>query len=241
MRELPLLLSVPHSGLWIPHEVDDLCSLSQEEIQADADAAAVEIFHPLQARVVGFVSTPISRTIVDVDRSEGHHRRWGDAGRRTSWGVPVYHTQPSRLTLEVLLQRYHRPFHERLQSKASSVPLGVDCHTMTSVGPPLGPDAGQPRPKICVGGGGRAIPEDWYQELILALQDSFRVPVSLDDPFRGGHIVRSRPGGIPWVQITLASTPWATDEEKAEALYAGLRVFCERVLDRSPRPLAVAG
>ncbi len=240
MRELPILVSVPHSGLWIPQEVDDLCALRPDEIVADADIGAAEIFHPLQARVVGFVSSPIARSIVDVDRSEGQHRRWGSAGRRTCWGAPVYHTQPSAQTIDVLLQRYHRPYHERLRSVATRVAMGFDLHTMAEVGPPMGRDPGQPRPKICVGGGRLGIREEWYQELVLALQEAFELPVSLDLPFQGGYTVRSRPGGIPWVQITLARTPWASDEDKAAALFAGLRRFCDQVLVPAPRPVTRA-
>jgi N-formylglutamate amidohydrolase len=55
-------------------------------------------------------------------------------------------------------------------------------------------------------------------------------PVSLNDPFRGGYITRSRPGGIPWVQIELSRAPFLSEESKRQRILAALQDFCGRVL-----------
>ena len=48
---LPFLLSVPHAGLTIPSEVEDICLLNQQDIIEDGDSGAAEIYLPLQRHV----------------------------------------------------------------------------------------------------------------------------------------------------------------------------------------------
>ena len=67
---LPLLLSVPHAGLVIPPEVQDLCALRKEEIIEDGDEGAAEIFLPLQREVSAMVTTLVARAILDMNRAE---------------------------------------------------------------------------------------------------------------------------------------------------------------------------
>ncbi|HKJ14723.1 MAG: N-formylglutamate amidohydrolase [Desulfobulbaceae bacterium] len=45
---LPLYISVPHAGIRVPPEVDDLCVLRRQDILADYDAGADAIYSPLQ-------------------------------------------------------------------------------------------------------------------------------------------------------------------------------------------------
>ena len=113
MTPLPLLLSVPHAGLEIPEEVEELNALSPEQIAADGDGGSREIYFPLRPRVRAFLSTPVARAFVDLNRAEDDRRLDGVVKLETCWQVPVYRQPLDAATVERLLERYHRPHHRR--------------------------------------------------------------------------------------------------------------------------------
>jgi N-formylglutamate amidohydrolase len=45
-------------------------------------------------------------------------------------------------SFKTLIEKYHRPYHQKLTRFAEQAILGVDCHTMAEKGPPVGPDSG---------------------------------------------------------------------------------------------------
>ena len=76
MVRLPLLISVPHAGKDIPAEVKSLNLLSQEEIAADGDVGAVEIYN-FADHVDQYVTTSIARAYVDMNRDPVDIRKDG--------------------------------------------------------------------------------------------------------------------------------------------------------------------
>jgi formiminoglutamase len=223
---LPLLLSVPHAGLTIPPEAEPYCVLTPEEIAEDGDEGAREIY-TLEEEVLGFVTTEIARAIVDMNRSEGDRRRDGVVKTHTCWNVPVYRDFPPDDVIESLLERYHRPYHRALRESVNpDVLLGIDCHTMAAAGPPVGPDPGKERPAVCLGNADGTCPADWLDSLGDCLASAFGLEVSKNRPFKGGHIVRSRPGGIPWVLLELSRGDFMSGEEKRACVLEGLRKWC---------------
>ena len=142
---LPLLLSVPHAGLTVPPEAEPYCVLTEREIAEDGDEGAAAIYD-LELAVVAFQTTDIARAIVDLNRAEERsapRRRGEDAP--PCWNLPVYRAPLPDDTIEWLLDRYHRPYHQRLTELANErcARLAIDCHTMAAKGPPVGPDSGQ--------------------------------------------------------------------------------------------------
>ena len=224
MDRLPLLISVPHAGLAVPAEVAELNLLTPAQIAADGDAGAAAIYAVLRDRVAHFVTTDTARAFVDLNRAEDDFGKDGVVKTHTCWDEPVYGAPLPAATVETLLARWHRPYHQRLRALAGSgVVLGVDCHTMAAAGPPVGPDSGAPRPEVCIGDGDGACPRDSAQALVACFQRHFTGEVTLNRPFSGGHIVRAHAGELPWVMIELSRAPFATDAEKGRRVMAALR------------------
>lgn len=219
----PLLISVPHCGLDVPEEVAERCILSADQIVADGDVGAWELYAPLCDRVTRFEHASVARAIVDLNRAEDDFGKDGVIKTHTCWDEPVYSAPLPSALVDSLLERYYRPYHERLTEGASSALLaGVDCHTMAEVGPPVAPDAGQVRPWVCIGTGANAFPADWARALAEAFGRYFPGPVTIDEPFAGGYITRAHGREMPWVQIELSRGPFMSNADKADAVIAAL-------------------
>ena len=224
---LPLLISVPHAGVRVPPEVMDDCILSERHIIEDGDEGAREIFD-VGEQVRAFVTTEVARAVVDVNRAEGDRRADGVIKTHTCWNVPVYRRTPSEATIERLLERYYRPYHARLRElTAAGVHLGIDCHTMAAFGPPIGPGAGRERPRMCLSNADGTCSRAWMDTLTACLQRAFAHPVAVNDPFKGGYIIRAHAAELPWVQLEISRAPFTSDAEKRQRVLAALAEWCE--------------
>ena len=133
---LPILISVPHAGLRVPHEIGDTCCLTPREIAEDGDGGASEIY-AIESDVAHFVTTDIARAIIDLNRSKEDRRKDGVVKTHTCWDVVVYSRFPSEDLIDTLLAAYYEPYHDRLTQLADrAIRLAVDCHTMAAIGPP---------------------------------------------------------------------------------------------------------
>ena len=234
MDRLPVLVSIPHGGLNVPGEVRRRICLSEEDVLADSDPFERELFD-LGGRVAAVVTTDIGRAFVDVNRAPD------DLPPRNPDGVIKTHTcyrrtvykaglEPERTLVDVLLEKYYEPYHRwirrALEGAEPGIQLGLDCHTMSEIGPDVAPDPGQRRPLLCLGS---AHSRSCSQETVDRLADCFvkvfgwaPPDVTQNRPFAGGYITRHYGGRpVPWIQI-----------EMSESLY----LMARRSEDESLRP-----
>ena len=221
--KLPILLSVPHAGWKIPPEVQDICILSKKDILEDGDVGAAEIYYPLKDEVEAFVTTDIGRAIVDMNRVENDFWKDGVIKTHTCWDVPVYSTYPSADTITKLITKYHRPYHDKLSNFAKTVKIGIDCHTMAAVAPPVAPDSGKERPPVCLSNAESTCPQEWIESLARHLSQSHGFFVSINNPFKGGHIIRSHAKEIPWIQLEYSRAPFFSNKQKSAKLARALK------------------
>jgi len=231
--KLPLLISVPHAGLEIPPEVVDICLLSQNDIMADSDEGACDIYYGLEKYCRTFLSTDIARAIIDLNRPPDDLGGDGVIKSHTCWNVPVYKKFPDKKLISILLESYYFPYHKRLKTVSSdhSVRLGVDCHTMSAVGPPVGPDPGRTRPLVCLSNADGTCPREWILNLAGCLSEAYREKVSINVPFQGGYITRSHAAEMPWLQIEISRTDSYSVTFKRDGLLEGLHRFCHTYMN----------
>jgi formiminoglutamase len=232
--KLPILVSVPHAGLDMPPELSGIVSLAHDDVVKDGDEQAAAVFLPLEDRVAGFVTTGIARAFVDVNRDEGDFSKDGVVKTHTCWDVPVYSEAPDAALIERLLEKYYHPYHERLEALASSagIRVGVDCHTMAAVGPPVAPDSGRRRPAACVSDADGACDPAWTRELARQLEAVIGGEVKVNDPFKGGYITRRHARFLPWLQLELSRGDFTGVAEKRDAVTAALAGWCEALFGR---------
>lgn len=231
MEKLPLLISVPHAGLQIPPEVDSINLLSLNDIIQDGDVGAAEIYGPLKEQVRHFVSMPIARAYVDLNRAEDDIRIDGIVKTHTCWNVPIYEKPLSQDIIQQLITRYHRPYHRQLTAISNKqVILAIDCHTMAEYGPPVGPDTGIKRPLVCLGNvNGQSCPDDWLEYLAVCFADQFDGDVTTNKPFSGGYITQNHGTEMPWIQLELSRSEHISMDEKGARVLAALHCWCSRI------------
>lgn len=219
---LPILVSVPHGGTETPPELADRVIATPQDIFDDSDAATLDIY-ALEGEVAHFVTTPIARAFVDLNRAPDDRPPANPDGvvkSETCYGRPIY--DPAKpLTdqdAKALLERYYFPYHARLEEAArdDGVRLALDCHSMAAVPPPTSPDLGQQRPLICLSNDdGRTSQVSTLEKLADALAEAFEINRSgiwLNRPFKGGHITRSHGGGrVPWIQLEMNRSLYLAD------------------------------
>ena len=224
---LPLLLSVPHAGTEVPPEAKPYCILNTDQIGADGDEGAAETY-ALVDHVEAHMTTNVARAIVDLNRAPDDFRPDGVVKTHTCWQEEVYSPFPPSEVVQALLERYWHPYHRQLQGHSASgrFLLGVDGHTMAAVGPPVGPDAGKPRPRACISNDDRTCPSEWMVTLQESLVRLLGGEVTINTPFRGGFITRTHAAEMPWLQIELSRAPYMTNAQKRQAVFQALRELC---------------
>lgn len=230
MSGLPLLLSVPHAGLEVPEIAREYCILTPEEIAADGDVGAREIY-ALGDEVARFHTTEVARAIVDLNREPDDRSKDGVVKTHTCWGAPVYDPFPPEEIIAQLLRKRHAPYHEALSKEAEDANryvLAIDCHTMAAEGPPVGPDEGKARPYVCLSNReGKTCPMAWLEGLGKCFADRLgEDQVALNDPFKGGYITRRHGQEMPWVQLELSRAPFMSDGEKRALVLECLGEWC---------------
>ncbi|MHC4726758.1 MAG: N-formylglutamate amidohydrolase [Planctomycetota bacterium] len=228
--KLPLIISVPHAGLTVPQEVQDYCALKPEQILADSDEGAVEIYS-LKSDVTTYITTDIARAVVDMNRAEHDRGQDGIVKTHTSYNARVYRQPVPEDVIDILLNRYYHPYHQLLSESATDVKLGIDCHTMAAVGPPSATDSDCERPNICLSDAHGACPHDWFEKMVHCLETSFESEISVNHPFKGGYIIRSHSSELPWIQIELSRAPFLQTSEKRECVLKALILFSRMIFD----------
>lgn len=230
---LPIAVSVPHAGLSVPDWLAPKYALSREQTIADGDVHAFEIYD-LEGAVARFARTDVARAVLDMNRSSHDlDRADGVVKTHSCWQEPVWREPLCSLEVHRLLDEFHRPYHRELTSWAGQVEIGIDCHTMSDVGPPIGPDSGSRRPLVCLGdANGSSCPRSWSDAMLACLRRHFGDDVQRNEPFAGGFITRAHGTEMPWLQIELSRTDEVSVEDKRRGIEGALRDWCR--LDLAP-------
>jgi N-formylglutamate deformylase len=150
--DAPLIISVPHSGINIPHDILPMLRNRQLAI-SDADFYVDQLYQFATQSAVTLIKTTISRTVIDVNRDPSGASLY--PGRATTGlcpterfdGTPLYFEGHEPDEAEIARRRcaYFNPYHaalhdeiERLRRQHRKVVL-YDAHSILSHVPRLFP------------------------------------------------------------------------------------------------------
>jgi N-formylglutamate amidohydrolase len=220
--DVPVLLSVPHSGRDYPDWLLAMASAGK--------ASLVQLEDPLVDRLVcravqrgcGAVIARAPRAAVDCNRAEdeidpavvdGARRGQLSARARGGLGIVPARTQQHgylwrrAITLAQLEERIaqaHRPYHRAIEEQLQLLldrfgcALLLDCHSMPP--PPEG------IPPVVFGDGRGRTADPWLSREAMAIARRCGFEAGLNDPFAGGHVIErhARPAhGVHALQIEL--------------------------------------
>jgi len=250
----PILVSIPHGGWKVAEELKDIWALTENNAFHDGDPLTARIYD-FSDRVHVQLVMEYYRAVIDLNRAPDDIAPKNPDGvvkSHTIYKVEVYKpgSFPDETLKKTLLDRYYFPYHRALAAamRRDDVRMGVDCHSMAALSPPIEKDAGTPRPLICLGNLGDAdgnptAPFDRVTcppEMIRFAVEEFAKVFAHEDvepevkatatanvPFEGGYITRSVDAGTtPFLQI-----------EMSRALYLAKPYFDEETLEVEERRL----
>jgi N-formylglutamate deformylase len=225
--DAPLLVSLPHTGVYIPDE----CAaglVSPALARHDADWHIDLLYSFASELGATTVHTALSRTVVDVNRDpSGASLYPGQATTglipiETFDGRPLYRSgaAPSPEEVERRKKLYFEPYHAalteelaRLRSLHNCVVL-CDCHSIRSVISRLFPGE---LPVFNIGTNNGKACDATLSERIAAICEASQWPHVVNGRFTGGWITRAygRPKeGIHAVQMELAMRGYLRDESE---------------------------
>jgi N-formylglutamate deformylase len=221
--ETPVLVEVPHAGLWLDAEAAGWTTAPARCIARDADLYVDELFANSADAGATLLCARLSRYVVDLNRASDDFDRGAVVGgphlgrprgviwRLTSDGLPVLRDPISVSEYERRVRLFHAPYHGALQSLLDrkrdrfGFAVMLCAHSMPT-----------PRPRgginvhtadLVPGTQGRTAADGRYIDLIDRVGVEHGWCVEHDVPYRGGYSTRhyGRPDeNVHVVQLEIA-------------------------------------
>ena len=222
-------MSVSHAGRIYPPEILAAARVGRADLERLEDGWCDRIAAHATDAGATLVSALWARAVADCNRGEGQmaptevapllRPRFSAPGRKERAGLGVV---PTRLpdcgplwkrpidgaALDWRLDRLHRPYHAALEAELSVAHMRfghavlIDLHSM----PPI--PRGQPGhgAGVVIGDRFGGTAGEWLVDLVVDHAGGLDVPVSRNQPYAGGHIVRThgrKASGVHAVQIEI--------------------------------------
>ena len=223
--ESPLVVEIPHAGLWIDPESLATMIAPARSIGRDADLHVDQLFQDAPDEGATLIYANTSRYVIDLNRSEtdvdeiaveGAGRAPFSRGliwRLTTEGDPILLGRLPRSELDRRLDLIYRPYHRALQGllarKVARFGFAVllCAHSMPSRGRGAHADADAYRADLVPGTRGRTSAAGVVIDRVDAHGRALKWTIRHDDPYRGGFstLHYGRPAeGVHAVQIEIA-------------------------------------
>lgn len=220
--DLPVLLSVPHSGRDYPAWLVDMAAAGKPSLETLEDPLVDRLVWRAMGRGCGAVIARAPRAAVDCNRAEdeldpsvieGTGRGRVTARARGGLGIVPARTHRhgflwrraiSPRQLDERLDQAHRPYHRAIAEQLGLLidrfggAILLDCHSMPP--PPEG------IPPVVFGDRRGRTADPWVSAAAMAISKRSGFEAGLNDPFAGGHVIErhARPArGIHALQVEI--------------------------------------
>lgn len=254
-EETPVIVEVPHAGLWIDGPALATLAAPARSIGRDADLWVDELYADAPSRGASMIVAHVSRYVVDLNRSErdvdaesvegaplNARATRGIVWRLTSDGARVLDAPLSRRELERRLDTYYRPYHRALQGliEKKRARFGfavlVAAHSMPSVGRAAHGDPNAHRADVVPGTRGRTSAAPKFIDVVDGHARVSGFSVAHDDPYQGGFTTQNygRPAEAAHVVQVELSRRLYMDETSLQknAGFTRVRAFCADLVTR---------
>ncbi len=249
VEETPVIVEVPHAGLWLDGPSLATLAAPARSIGRDADLWVDELYADAPSRGATMIVSHLSRYVVDLNRSErdvdaesvegapmNARATRGIIWRLSSEGARVLDAPLSRRELERRLDAYYRPYHRAIAGQIErkrarfGYAIVIAAHSMPSTGRVAHGDPNARRADVVPGTRGRTSAARSFVDAVDAHARGAGFSVAHDDPYQGGFTTQNygRPAEAAHVvQVELARRLYM-DEVTLEKSggFASVRSFC---------------
>lgn len=223
---VPLVVSIPHTGTWLPPEVEASLASPAMAAQPMTDWHLHRLYDFLPLLGATTLYATVSRFAVDLNRApepmELYPGRFetGLVPLTTFTGEPVFRDPPDEASVEARRQAWHAPYHARLRAlleeareRFGRVVL-VDAHSVAS-GPNRIHDALED--EIYLGDRDGTSCGGWLTDRLAGAFRDEGLRVAVNDPYKGGYITEhyGRRDGVEAIQIEMAQRVYMDETDPA--------------------------
>jgi N-formylglutamate deformylase len=244
---VPLVLSIPHTGTWLPESVRTSLASPAMEAQPMTDWHLDRLYDFLPELGASTLYATVSRFVVDLNRPPEARPLYpgrfetGLVPLQTFQGEAVFRQPPGADELAMRRQTWHAPYHARLRALVDETRARfgrvvlVDAHSVASAPNLL---HGELRQAIYLGDRDGATCGAWLRELLRQGFEAENLPVGLNDPYKGGYITDhyGRQDGVEAIQIEMAQRVYMDEADPgggpAHPRFGVARDMLRRVLSR---------
>jgi N-formylglutamate amidohydrolase len=254
-EETPLIVEIPHAGLWVDGPALATLAAPAKSIGRDADLWVDELYADAPSRGATVIAAHVSRYVIDLNRSEkdvdaesvegapkNARATRGIVWRLTSDGARVLDGPLSREELERRLDTFYRPYHNALgaliERKRARFGFSIvlAAHSMPSVGRVAHGDPTADRADVVPGTRGRTSASGRFIDAVDAHARASGYTVAHDNPYQGGFTTThyGRPQASSHVvQVELARRLYMDEVTlRKTGGFDRLRVFCGELVRR---------
>ena len=209
--DLPLFVSIPHSGEQVPDEVSWLKNLKEETLMRDVDRFVDRLYdRAINDLALSAIITPWHRYVVDLNRHTDQFDATavegapGEAGTqpkglhwsRTTFDEVLIESPMSEELHHSLVKKYYEPFHNNVQEMRKALKdrwgasYQLDLHSMPSQGTSFHPDPGQTRAEIVVSDFHGKSCKSKFKDLVMKAYQEVGFQVAYNWPYVGGGITQ---------------------------------------------------
>lgn len=229
VKKVPVILSVPHSGVEFPEELKSHYRPEMAAQPDDTDWFVHDLYNFATELGITVIHAKYSRWVIDLNRDPESKPLYTD-GRIITELVPktdflgneIYVDKkflPDEKEIERRLENYYRPYYRKIQSLLAERleefgrVLLWDAHSIRRFVPTI---REEPFPDLILGDADERSAGREVIEIALKGLKSGKYGVNHNTPFKGGHITRffGKPErGVHALQLEMAKTNYMDDDE----------------------------
>lgn len=228
-KKVPIILSVPHSGVEFPAELKSQFRPEMAAQPDDTDWFVHDLYNFAPELGITVIHARYSRWVVDLNRDPASKPLYDDGRIITGltpatdfFGNEIYLEKrfvPDEQETERRLANYYRPYYQKIESLLAErieefgKVLLWDAHSIRRFVPTIG---NEPFPDLILGDNDEQSADKEIIEIALNGLRAGKYEVNHNKPFKGGQITRhfGKPEiGIHALQLEMAKINYMSDDE----------------------------
>jgi N-formylglutamate deformylase len=250
--KVPVILSVPHSGVEFPEELKSHYRSEMTAQPDDTDWFVHDLYNFAPELGITVIRAKYSRWVIDLNRDPESKPLYNDGRIITALapttdflGNEIYVDKkfaPTPKEIERRLEHYYRPYYQKMESLLTNrievfgVVLLWDAHSIRKFVPTI---RKEPFPDLILGDNDEKSARQEIIEIALTGLKAGKYSVNHNAPFKGGHITRyfGKPEkNVHALQLEMAKIHYMDDDEltfsesRAEEMRRVLRPVFEQLI-----------